>query len=296
MSMDLYVYSGTGNSLWTARTMAAELDGAGTRIVSLSHLPAGATASRADAVGIIFPVHIWGVPRRVIAFVKAIEVDPAAYCFAVAVNAGQVAATLVQLQGLLRVKGLFLACGFGLAMPSNYIPWGGPGPQKKQQATITAAQRKIGRITAAVANRETRPVERGPLWQSLLFTGLNRLAFPRVPMMDRSFKADEKCNGCGVCRAVCPCGNISLAPDGRPVWHHGCEQCLACIQWCPQEAIQYGEKTSGYQRYHHPEIRLADMTALPVTGGQGNQGGGGKIGKSMPTASSSGTCEGVLRC
>jgi ferredoxin len=287
MGTDLYVYSGTGNSLWTARTVAAELGGGVTGIVPLAHLPAGAAASRAEAVGIIFPVHIWGVPRRVISFVKALEVDPSAYCFAVAVNAGQVAATLVQLQGLLRAKGLSLACGFGLVMPSNYIPWGGPGPQEKQLATITAAQRKIGRIAAAVANRETQPVERGPWWQNLLFTGLNRLAFSRVPMMDRSFKADEKCNGCGVCRAVCPCGNISLAPDGRPVWQHGCEQCLACIQWCPQEAIQYGAKTSGYQRYHHPEIRLADMTALPVTGGQGNQGSGERSGISSAISGAS---------
>jgi len=26
--------------------------------------------------------------------------------------------------------------------------------------------------------------------------------------------------------------------DGRPVWQHHCEQCFACLQWCPKEAIQ----------------------------------------------------------
>jgi hypothetical protein len=31
------------------------------------------------------------------------------------------------------------------------------------------------------------------------------------------------------------------------------------LQWCPQEAIQYGEKTVRYQRYHHPEVILKDM-------------------------------------
>jgi len=37
------------------------------------------------------------------------------------------------------------------------------------------------------------------------------------------------------------------------------EQCLACIQWCPAEAIQYGKNTAAKKRYHHPEIKLSDM-------------------------------------
>jgi len=37
------------------------------------------------------------------------------------------------------------------------------------------------------------------------------------------------------------------------------EQCLACIQWCPAEAIQYGKNTAAKKRCHHPEIKLSDM-------------------------------------
>ena len=61
-------------------------------------------------------------------------------------------------------------------------------------------------------------------------------------------------------RAVCPCGNIDLAA-GKPAWLHHCEQCMACIQWCPQEAIQFGKKTAGYGRYHHPEVKLPEIVA-----------------------------------
>lgn len=102
------------------------------------------------------------------------------------------------------------------------------------------------------------------MWQNIIFTGLNRLAFPHVPTMDRSFWVDEKCDGCGICKAVCPSGNIDL-PGERPVWLHHCEQCLACIQWCPQEAIQFGKKTPRYKRYHHPEVTLKDMLAVTPT-------------------------------
>jgi MinD superfamily P-loop ATPase len=102
------------------------------------------------------------------------------------------------------------------------------------------------------------------LWQNIIFTGLNRLAFPHVPTMDRSFWVDEKCNGCGICKAVCPSGNIDL-PEERPAWQHHCEQCLACIQWCSQEAIQFGKKTPRYKRYHHPEVTLKEMLAAAPT-------------------------------
>jgi Pyruvate/2-oxoacid:ferredoxin oxidoreductase delta subunit len=46
---------------------------------------------------------------------------------------------------------------------------------------------------------------------------------------------------------------------GKPIWQHTCEQCFACLQWCPEEAIQYGKNTKKKRRYHHPEIRLRDM-------------------------------------
>jgi len=84
------------------------------------------------------------------------------------------------------------------------------------------------------------------------------MSYGKVPQMDKSFWTDGKCNGCGVCANVCPCGNIVMTAD-RPVWQHRCEQCLACIQWCPKEALQYGKKTPAYPRYRHPEVRVADL-------------------------------------
>jgi ferredoxin len=258
MKTDLFYYTGTGNSLWTARSLAKELGDA--EVIPITRCSGNPVTSRAEAIGIIFPVHIWGPPRRVLAFINALEPDPSRYHFAVALNTGQVAATLLQLKKRMDARGLPLSAGFELAMPSNYIPWGGPGPEAKRIRLSTAAREKIGRVAAVVAARAKRPVEKGPLWQNILFTGLNRLAFPRVPAMDKGFWVDEKCNACGVCRSVCPCGNIDL-PDGKPLWLHHCEQCLACIQWCPQEAIQFGKKTPRYERYRHPEVTLQEMIA-----------------------------------
>ena len=57
---------------------------------------------------------------------------------------------------------------------------------------------------------------------------------------------------------ICPVNNITMN-DSKPFWQHNCEQCYACIQWCPRQAIQINKKTASRERYHHPEITLKDM-------------------------------------
>lgn len=260
MKTEIFFYTGTGNSYWTARTIAKNIGGAELRPMRWKE--GEAVSSSADAVGFIFPVHIWGLPRRVVAFADSFAAIPDKYYFAVAVNAGQVAGTLVQLKKLLAAKGMALNSGFNVVMPSNYIPWGGPGTKEFIDGRIEKAREKIAVISSAVAKREQLRVEKGPLWQNILFSKiLYRLSFRHVPQMDKGFWVDERCNGCGICATVCPSGNIVIK-DGKPAWQHRCEQCLACLQWCPKEALQLGKKTPRYQRYRHPEIKLHDMTAL----------------------------------
>jgi ferredoxin len=255
MKTRLYVYTGTGNSLWVARQLAAKLKKA---TIDFMPYPRKAFKAQAEAVGIIFPVHIWGLPGRVIQFVNHLKVKSGAFLFAVAVNASQPAATLIQLQRLMASRGLSLSLGFSIVLPSNYIPWGGPGQLDAQQKRFQEARKKVGTIAGAVLRQERHKVEKGPLWQNILFSLLYKLSFRQVPQMDKKFWADEKCNSCRICSKVCPAANIEMN-EGKPGWLHGCEQCFACLQWCPQEAIQYGEKTVRHQRYHHPVVILKDM-------------------------------------
>ncbi len=216
MKIRLYVYTGTGNSLWIARQLALELKEA-----TLEFMPylSKDLKVEADGVGIIFPVHIWGLPMRVIRFINHLQVKPETHFFALAVNAGQPAATLLQLKKLMSTRQLPLAMGYSFVMPSNYIPWGGPGPIDTQQRRYREAQEKV---------------------------------------LDKNFWVDDKCHSCGICAKVCPAADVEMS-NGKPAWLHRCEQCLACLQWCPQEAIQYGKKTVKYPRYHHPEVILQNM-------------------------------------
>src|SRR4030043_632715 len=118
MKTSLYFYTGTGNSLWTARKLAEHLGN--TELIPMTFRGYGSINPKQDNIGIIFPVHIWGLPPLVIDFVNRMEVDPSKYYFALAVNDGQVAATLLQLKRILLLKKSDLCAGFSMNMPSNY--------------------------------------------------------------------------------------------------------------------------------------------------------------------------------
>jgi ferredoxin len=256
MKTKIYYLTGTGNSLWVARTLARELGEV--ELASIADWRQGKRTIDSKVIGLVFPVHIWGVPRLILDFVKELKALQPDYVFAVAVNAGQVANTLGQLKKVLKKSGLNLSSGFEIKMPSNYIPWGGPGPKEKQKQRFASARKKISGIAAAIKAKNKGPVEKGPLWQRILFTLFYKMSFPHIPKMDRKFWVDEKCNQCSICSKVCPVENITLQ-EGKPTWNQRCEQCFACLQWCPQEAIQYGKKTPQYERYHHPEVKLNDV-------------------------------------
>ena len=77
-------------------------------------------------------------------------------------------------------------------------------------------------------------------------------------LMDHAFQADENCKRCGICSRLCLVANITML-GGRPNWQHHCEQCFACLQWCPAQALQFGSQTFGRKRYHHPDVVLAEL-------------------------------------
>jgi ferredoxin len=239
-----------------ARRIAQSLENA--RLVPITAVEKETQPVESARIGLVFPVYMWGVPSPVIRLVNTLKWHSTTYVFAVAVNGGQVANTLLELKGILGRKGVTLASGFEITMPSNYIPWGGPCSKEKQESLFTAGAEKIERIVHAVQSAQIGPIERGAFLSRMMLAVIHRISSPRIPYLDKNFWAQDTCTSCAICEKVCPAGNIRLS-GSKPVWSHKCEQCLACIQWCPQQAIQYGKRTLRYERYHHPEVTLKDM-------------------------------------
>lgn len=289
MTTDIYYFSGTGNSLAIARGIAEKTGG--TLISIPSVMDNESISIDTEVTGVVFPVYHGNIPLILNRFFEKMEGLDKKYIFGVCTYGDSPGLAVKYLGKLVRSRGGQLAAGFAVNMPYNYLT---PSPvlrnffssftlreipPEKQKTLFARGSKKVESIAAYVRAGESGTFENStdlptriadflnlkellakPVW--LKIAGVNEktgLSFLESrQLMDRAFHVDERCNGCKICSGVCPVGNIRMV-DSKPVWQHRCEQCFACLQWCPREALQFGGNTSGRKRYHHPGVKPEEM-------------------------------------
>ncbi len=258
MTGSVYHFSGTGNSLKIARSIAKCTGGA--ELIPMAKAEGEKLSVTGDLMGIVFPVYAWGPPTVVLRFLESVAVQPDTYVFAVCTCAASAGGTLSIVEKTLAKKNVELSSGFVIKMPSNYIVWQGAIPVEQQQKMFHAAAVRVAEVCNVVAEKKKMPVEKGNVLGRFFFNSVYRLWARHSAGSDRKFQVNDNCNSCGLCSKVCQVGNVKLS-EGKPVWGHRCEACLACLQWCPQNAIQYGKNTAGRKQYHHPDIKALDISS-----------------------------------
>ncbi|MDD4127721.1 MAG: EFR1 family ferrodoxin [Methanomicrobium sp.] len=254
----LYYFSGTGNSLWVARELSKNIGGCELYpIAGLMKNNCESIKPEVERVGIVCPVYAGGLPEIVAKFIEKIDFSGAEYIFLVSTFAGAGESIFRQFRNLLKKKSRKPDGGFYVVMPGNHVGLFNVLPKNKETQIIEAAELKIKKIASAI-NLEKKETQNGHqiinFFNHMFYNGMIK----NLHNLDSAFFADEKCNGCKTCEAVCPVGNIKVE-NGNPVWLHKCQYCYGCINFCPRAAIQTGKKTQKKGRYHHPEVSVHDM-------------------------------------
>src|SRR3989339_1475870 len=209
MKTNIYYFSATGNSLVIARDIAAGIPNA--KVVNIAKAINEGLDLSVDAIGIVFPVYMWGLPLIVVDFLKKFSNIKNKYIFAVATYGGFPGATLQQAADILRAEGTALNAGFGVNMPGNYTPFYGAKPKDKQEALFNKAEKKVQEIIRIVNNKQEHRIEKNSFLVNLIFSSLLYKGGSKgLNKADYSYWADEKCNGCGICEKVCPVKNIKM--------------------------------------------------------------------------------------
>ena len=250
MTNMIYYFTGTGNSLQIANDVASILGK--TTVRKIAEYDGSEVVT--DTLGIVFPVYMWGLPLILVDFIKQIKVSESTYIYAIANYGGLPGKALEQCQDLLKERGLHLSSGYLIQMPGNCILEYGASSDSAQQKLFKKEEKAVQYISTCVKERKVQKIEKSHLLIDRILTDKMYTKIQQFHTLDKNFVVSDECISCGKCAKSCPVHNIVMV-EGKPQWQHHCERCVACIQGCPKNAIDYaGKKTQGRKRYWNPNV------------------------------------------
>ena len=254
MNNIVFYFSGTGNCLKVAKTIAKELGNG--EVVSMGKASGYSLTKQYDTIGFIYPTYFWGLPKKVIEFIENIKINnnKNSYYYAVTTYGSSVGYAIYQIYEILFKKhGVKLNYGDKLQMFSNYVIM--YDMSDKIDEITKKSNEDLIPIIDSIKNRKNNKINKF----TKIFNFLNKWFIKTVSDKDKNYNVNDTCTGCGICKEVCPVKNIEMQ-NNRPKYNHNCELCVACIQYCPQKAINYKNRTQKRRRYTHPEISYKELS------------------------------------
>ncbi|GLL56154.1 hypothetical protein KUBF_38170 [Bacteroides finegoldii] len=261
----VFYFTGTGNSLYIARQLAEE----NTELLSIPQMvKQGKYEFEADEIGIVYPIYGHMPPNMVRRFIQKANLK-ADYLFAVLTYGNRKCNAVEIWDEVSRQAGKRFDYIGTIIMVDNWLPNFDMNEQMKIDKHIPENLQKItadingGRHWHEPVTEEERQQHQGFMQRS----GLD----PEVGFLiksEKSFTVTDACIDCGICTYVCPRGNYELTSRGAKM-SGDCEFCFACIQNCPQKAIQFRKSEDGSfpdgteknpnARYRNEHISLMEL-------------------------------------
>ncbi len=253
----IFYFTGTGNSLYISKKLAGILDN--TEIFSISNnLNLEDFNNKTfNSVGIVFPVYAWKMPKLVNNFLKQLKHINTSYLYTICNYKNEIGIALDDFHKKLKLQNINLSASFDIKMPGNAVTTYDIDSDDMIKEIISKADIKLEELSVSIKKSTKNSFKKSKISENIFLGLLNKIGMSATP--DKKFNINEKCNGCGICKNVCPSGNI-LIDSKKPIWiKSNCEYCLACINWCPTKAIQFGNKTIKRKRYQNPYINVKEI-------------------------------------
>lgn len=253
----IFYFSGTGNSLYAAQNIASQQND---QIISVAKAVQEEhytyEVKEDETIGFYYPVHGWRPPSIITEFIKKLELKNyhGQYIYSVLTCGGTWEYTCEILEKALKSKGWKLSGDYKLKMPHNFITMSEVNSPEYTMQKLETAKEQLVLYNKQIKNKiVTYKKQRHSLFKSYVLGGF----LISMGKSEKPFYVTDACKGCGLCVKACPMNLIELK-EGRPLWNSGCQQCLGCINRCPQKAIQYGKKTEERGRWVNPYCKFED--------------------------------------
>ncbi len=256
--IQIYYFSGTGNTAFIVKKLAKELEGLGNVVNIDSCENVEDINNDFDILGIAFPIHSSYAPK---VFSELLEKFPKVnnIPFFGVVTSGYMAGDVLSFEGKkLEEKGYIPFLYRNIIVGNNlHLPKLCPlkvVKKEKLDKRLTKINRQIIDISIKV-NNKTKDI-RGNDIIGKIFGEVQRISGKiHIKHNFKGFQADEGCTRCKLCIKNCPTNNIVFVKN-KVLFEDKCIVCMRCYNFCPTQSIQMTNKSRNiekYIRYKGPE-------------------------------------------
>lgn len=244
----IFYFSSTGNSLYIAEQIKAELGG------EIRYIPKFTGDVNAyDKIIIASPIHSFGLPTLVYDFIVNLKTDKPLYI--VLNHGGMEAFAPYYAYQVCKEKGLNIRSVQVVMMPEIYtLTFSQPNFLRK--LVLRKAPKRLKPIIANIRDDKELvvPEPKKDKWTPKHLE--NRKLWH---MLAKDFSITDACTYCKKCIRICPTNNITYE-NGRIVFGDKCVACLSCYHRCPEKAVVYLDKRKK-DRYLNPLIQEKNIGA-----------------------------------
>jgi ferredoxin len=257
-SVEFFVFTGTGNSLLAARTMAEVLrqEGLSVRLHSMDK-PCPEVLREESAVGLALPVACFSTYPTVWRFVDSMPPGEGREVFMLGTCGGVSGGMQGPLREILSKKGYKPIAAKIVVMPGNYN--NKTLPVEKNTARVEKATLEARSFAYELLKGERQWGGGIPLLSSFCY----RLGQTRKPwnLFYKIFPiaADfAKCVRCKRCVDECPSKAIRMEESGPVIDPKVCESCQRCVGFCPTGAMRVpGKPAEPYRAMSYEDFKAA---------------------------------------
>ena len=256
--VELFVFSGTGNSLLAAQATAEVLksEKLSVRIRSMDQ-PCPKDLSIETAIGLAFPVACFSTYPTVWRFIETMPAGEEREVFVIGTSGGAPFGMQGPLRRVLSKKGYKPVGAKFLTMPGNYN--NKTLNTQKNAARVSKSILEAQSFAYDLLNGNARWKSGVPVLSSLAhWLGQTRLPWNLFYKVFPISVDKEKCVRCKRCADNCPAGAVTLKEECPVVERLLCESCQRCVGFCPKSALHVpGKPAEPYRAMSYEDFKAS---------------------------------------
>jgi len=254
-NVKIYVFSGTGNTLFIAKKISEVLNNNScVSVVYRLEAVNPKTINLDSTIGIGFTVACWNTYPFVRKWIDDLPNGNGTEVFLFNSMGDSSLKMISHVSKILQKKDYTVIASSEFVMPNNFLLIEN---DNKKELKLSKTMPKVEKFAKSIAENNCSVVKPNVISSIFFIVTTFIISLWKMKSSQKiiKFKIDKnKCNKCNICVDICPVGNISMKE--YPEFSMHCQFCVRCISYCPQKAIQ---SRLLYKNKTHTGLPLGDI-------------------------------------